>query len=670
MRLWFAVFFGLLIRAHPASATATEGYTPFYAKYFLVAGAGEAGNADGYFLRASFRSPSDLALSPDKNTLYVVDSGNNAVRTVALRKQDLVGTLCGGGDPGDRDGVGAQARLSNPSQAALSVDGSNLYILDQDGHEIRRLDPLSGRLDTLVVFPRSLTITCLAVNPVDDHLYAVWKSGLYRWNPGAGRFDPLGRDAAFGCPQGRLVFGKGEASFASPCDGVIYWIGIPGENAHSPGLLATAVVTGVGHDATGFCAAGNSGNWGNFDLLWWEPGREAFARAKLSINSVDYYGSDYQGTTFAGPTTGVVGINATADKRLLFAGPVAFTVGGDGIFYAADPVSGRMLGIDTNLFVGNDASAPDIRLGEPKPPDATRVLVVGSSIVYFWQQYTPEKKFNVNLDFVRQLETYLNLESGLQGLGRRYEVAGMVNQLGSMNGGTATYFLDHHAEAVRDQADEVLLVIDSMSLCKEIAASTNWCTEDDLATINPAFNVFASWTAAERYRHLGPLTKAFYDDLKTHPERYKGFVELSEQGWVRYLKKDRELFALPAYREFATAVMRKAIQRCDEAARAQGEKFAIVLYPSRDLVEVGEQGGDDFYDHINPPAMDEPLRGIAASLGIPCYSLTDAARLMAVPFYPLINPGDHHYNFRAQGWMAYLLARKLLQAPQAAGALK
>jgi hypothetical protein len=76
-------------------------------------------------------------------------------------------------------------------------------------------------------------------------------------------------------------------------------------------------------------------------------------------------------------------------------------------------------------------------------------------------------------------------------------------------------------------------------------------------------------------------------------------------------------------------------------------------------VEIGENGGDDYYDHINHAWMDKPLADLAASIGMDCYNLTEPARLVALPFYPLVEPGDNHYTPRGQGWLAELLARQI-----------
>jgi hypothetical protein len=285
-----------------------------------------------------------------------------------------------------------------------------------------------------------------------------------------------------------------------------------------------------------------------------------------------------------------------------------------------------------------------------------RLLVVGDSMVYFWREYGAEKAYNVNLSFIRQLEFNLNLESGLAGLDRRYEVLGQATQLGGMTGGAATYFLTLGEAVKRRQIDEVVITVDYMSLCKELFMFTTNRTVDDLAT-QPQAADWLTMDGDERYKELGPLTRGFIDWVKAHPAESKAYVRFDQTGRLGFLKPDREILAWPPFTAFGVAVMRKALLRCQALARAQGATVSILLLPSRDLVEVGEAGGDDYYGHLNPAAMDRPLADMAAAIGVKCYGLTEAMRLLALPLYPLIIPGDHHYNFRGQGWLASMLAR-------------
>jgi len=650
-------------------------FSPFYAKYFLVAGSGEGALKDGPFLHAAFLRPGELVLSEDGKTLYVADSGNHALRAIALDRQDGVSTLCGVGIAGNLDGIGTAASLSSPTQVQASDDGKSLYLLDQDNTAVRHLDLNSRRLETLVTVAHSEPFSSMVLDSRDARLYLSVQRRLLVWDCGAGHLWMLGMDPALACPTGRLVLlGRG-LFYYSPCRGHLYRIlyaatAFPGVHKVEPATEGRMEVRPVGNlsltpTASGFCAFEDGPD--SWKLLYWDPGQDAFVRVDPATGTVDAYPStDYQGTVLAGPSADLIGINATSDRRILLKKDVSIAQGAGGVLYVSEPASNRVIGVDSQLLFDNDVDINAIRAYWPKPDGTTRVLVVGDSMVFFRRSYTPEKRFNVNLDFARQLELNLNLESALRGQGRRYEVQCMADQLGPMTGGTATYFLAQAGRMDGRQIDEVLVVIDYMSLCKELFMFAGNRTVDDLATV-PMQADWPSMSGAERYKEFGPLTRGLIDEVRTHPERFAGYMDVDGQGNLHFLKKDRDILALPRFQEFGAAVMRKALSRCKAEAGKNGARLSIVLLPSRDLVEIGELGGDDYYDHINPPYMDQPLADVAASLGIRCYNLTTVMRLVALPFYPLIDPRDHHYNFRAQGWAASMLAREMTGSLGASG---
>lgn len=110
----------------------------------LVAGDGVRGYRDGVAASARFADPWGLALADD-GTLYVADAGaNNRIRRIAADGQVL--TLAGG-EEGFLDGQGTAARFHSPSGIALDLAG-NLYVADTGNHAIRKLTP-DGRVTTV-----------------------------------------------------------------------------------------------------------------------------------------------------------------------------------------------------------------------------------------------------------------------------------------------------------------------------------------------------------------------------------------------------------------------------------------------------------------------------------------------------------------------------------------
>ncbi len=108
-----------------------------------VAG-GAPGFRDGPGSAAQFEAISGLALAPD-GTLYVADTGNNAIRRIGSDGQ--VSTVAGDGVPGYRDGAGPQARFNGPTGVAVDSSG-RVIVADTYNDRIRRIE-VDGTVATL-----------------------------------------------------------------------------------------------------------------------------------------------------------------------------------------------------------------------------------------------------------------------------------------------------------------------------------------------------------------------------------------------------------------------------------------------------------------------------------------------------------------------------------------
>ena len=105
---------------------------------------GERGFADGAGQAARFNTPSSLAIDA-AGTLYVADTGNNAIRRIS--RDGRVTTLAGDGLAGYRDGPAAQARFNGP--VGLAVDSTGRVIVaDTYNDRIRAVAP-NGIVSTL-----------------------------------------------------------------------------------------------------------------------------------------------------------------------------------------------------------------------------------------------------------------------------------------------------------------------------------------------------------------------------------------------------------------------------------------------------------------------------------------------------------------------------------------
>ncbi len=112
------------------------------------AGAGHEGLEDGQREQAWFAQPSGLALGDDQ--LFVADAETSAIRAIDLNPPGLVRTIVGQGlfEFGDVDGVGDEVRLQHPLGIAWR-DGT-LFVADSYNNKIKRVDPVSRRSTTFL----------------------------------------------------------------------------------------------------------------------------------------------------------------------------------------------------------------------------------------------------------------------------------------------------------------------------------------------------------------------------------------------------------------------------------------------------------------------------------------------------------------------------------------
>jgi DNA-binding beta-propeller fold protein YncE len=126
----------LLVMA-PAIATlpvsAQRTLPPLNKLSTLAGAAGQRGNLDGPGADARFAEPSDVAISPDGSYALLVDAGNDTIRRIAIASAQVT-TL---------------ATVPGAQALAISPDGSYALVVSAAEHVVLRLDLPSGRL-TLV----------------------------------------------------------------------------------------------------------------------------------------------------------------------------------------------------------------------------------------------------------------------------------------------------------------------------------------------------------------------------------------------------------------------------------------------------------------------------------------------------------------------------------------
>lgn len=130
------------------------------------AGSGQEEIFDAPRARAALAQPSGL--TTDGKELFFADSETSSIRRIG-ESDERVTTLVGQGlfVFGDQDGIGEAVRLQHP--LGVSFMGGRLFLADTYNHKIKRLDPLSRRVETL----------CGSGKPG----YADGKEGAF-WEPG------------------------------------------------------------------------------------------------------------------------------------------------------------------------------------------------------------------------------------------------------------------------------------------------------------------------------------------------------------------------------------------------------------------------------------------------------------------------------------------------------
>ncbi len=194
-----------------------------------LAGTGVAGFADGAGASAQFNNPTDVALNPAQNILYVADGTNQRVRAITLPGA-VVTTLAGNGTFTAVDGIGTAAQLS-PYGIAVDANG-NLFVADPGNHRIRKITP-EGAVTTLAGStagfadgqgtgaqfnsPRHLAIapngSLYVSDPFNNRIRAVSPSGMVSTLAGnglGGSTNGAYLSATFGAPVGVCIDAVGD----------------------------------------------------------------------------------------------------------------------------------------------------------------------------------------------------------------------------------------------------------------------------------------------------------------------------------------------------------------------------------------------------------------------------------------------------------------------------
>jgi sugar lactone lactonase YvrE len=233
-----------------------------------IAGTGERGYSGdgGPATEAALNMPHELCFDRAGN-LYVVERDNHTVRKVD-GTTGIIATVAGTGEPGSGGdgGPAAQAQLNMPHSIAFDAQG-DLLICDIGNHRVRRLDHLTGTIDTYAgTGERSPTFDGAPVSGTplngprtiavgdDGSLYLALREGnaIYRIDPALGRIDHLAgtgtqgyagdggpaREATLAGPKGLAIGPPGRLYVADTENHVIRAIDL------TTGTISTVLGTG------------------------------------------------------------------------------------------------------------------------------------------------------------------------------------------------------------------------------------------------------------------------------------------------------------------------------------------------------------------------------------------------------------------------------------------
>jgi DNA-binding beta-propeller fold protein YncE len=102
----------------------------------------KSGHRDGTLLEAEFSGPRGLVFNKDNQNLFVADSSNHLIRKISMQ-DGIVTTIVGEANSKlSLDGIGINARVSNPVGIACHQRTGDLYVVDTLKGHVRKISPV------------------------------------------------------------------------------------------------------------------------------------------------------------------------------------------------------------------------------------------------------------------------------------------------------------------------------------------------------------------------------------------------------------------------------------------------------------------------------------------------------------------------------------------------
>lgn len=162
---------------------------------------GKRGHKDGIGQEARFNIPQGIAI--DRDALYVTDVVSYCIRKISISTGEVT-TLAGNpGTPGMADGTGKEATFSYP--LGITAVGGNLYVTDHSNSTIRKIEITTGRVTT---FAGKNVLVKLDPSTVSHLPIKISGQDQEIWSHVPGYVDGIGQEARFNMPSGITNDGK------------------------------------------------------------------------------------------------------------------------------------------------------------------------------------------------------------------------------------------------------------------------------------------------------------------------------------------------------------------------------------------------------------------------------------------------------------------------------
>ncbi|MEK3788320.1 NHL domain-containing protein [Paenibacillus sp. FSL K6-1230] len=267
---------------------------------------------------ALFNTPAALAYGSDKS-IYVADSGNNAIRKIA--PSGAVVTIAGNGKIGAKDGKSTEATFYQPQGIAVTNSGV-IYVADTLNHVIRKITS-DGTTSTL---------TAASSRVVEHHPGLVLAAGDYKDGPI--------NQALFNEPTGLVLDPKGNLYVSDSGNQRIRYIDFAtGEVTTIAGAPSAGGISVYSKNA--LYATGSYKDGAAHAAAFYFPKGIALDESgglliADSLNHVVRYLKNGRVTTIAGSQSGEVGLQNVQGRTVLFNTPQDVAIASDGTIYVAD----------------------------------------------------------------------------------------------------------------------------------------------------------------------------------------------------------------------------------------------------------------------------------------------------------------------------------------------